>query len=98
VRIVATAFCLLTLADTAAAADGKTFETGGVTIWYDIRGDGPGTPLVIANGGPGFDHAYLLCSDAWDTLAKGRKVVFYDQRGNGKSSELRDGQPCGLAE
>jgi hypothetical protein len=37
------------------------------------------------------------CSRAF-SLAKGRKVVFYDQRGNGRSSELKDGQPCGLAE
>src|SRR5215470_16802512 len=77
---------------------GSTFQTGGVTIWYEVRGSGPGTPLVVANGGPGFDHSYLLCSDVWDRLAKGRKVVFYDQRGNGRSSELKDGQPCGLAE
>jgi proline iminopeptidase len=79
----------------AAAA---TFDTQGVTIWYEVRGDGPGTPLMIANGGPGFDHGYMMCGDVWDRLAKGRKVVFYDQRGNGKSSELKEGQPCGLAE
>jgi len=83
-----------------AASDpvGATFETGGVTIWYEVRGSGTGMPLIVANGGPGFDHNYLLCGDVWDRLAKGRKVVFYDQRGNGKSSELKDGQPCGLAE
>ena len=75
-----------------------TFETGGVTIWYEVRGSGTGTPLIVANGGPGFDHSYLLCGDVWDRLAKGRKVVFYDQHGNGRSSELKDGQPCGLAE
>ena len=79
-------------------ARADTFETQGVTIWYEVRGSGPDTPLVVANGGPGFDHSYLLCGDVWDRLAKGRKVVFYDQRGNGKSSELKDGQPCGLAE
>jgi proline iminopeptidase len=77
---------------------GATFETGGVTIWYEVRGSGTGTPLVLANGGPGFDHSYLHCGDVWERLAKGRKVVFYDQRGNGRSSELKDGQPCGLAE
>ena len=86
------------VAATAPPAQGATFETGGVTIWYEVRGSGPGTPLVIANGGPGFDHSYLLCGDVWDRLAKGRKVVFYDQRGNGRSSELEAGQPCGLAE
>jgi proline iminopeptidase len=77
---------------------GSTFEANGVKIWYEVRGDGAGTPLVVANGGPGFDHSYLHCSSAWDRLAKGRKVVFYDQRGNGRSSALKDGAPCGLVE
>ena len=30
--------------------------------------------------------------------ARGRKVVFYDQRGNGRSGELKDGQSCTLAD
>jgi proline iminopeptidase len=101
-RIRAAAIVALVLAfgTWAAAADppGATLSSGGVTIWYGIRGSGSGIPLIVANGGPGFDHSYLLCGDVWDTLAKGRKVVFYDQRGNGRSSELKEGQPCGLAE
>ena len=86
------------VAATPAPVPGATFQTGGGMIWYEVRGSGPGTPLIVANGGPGFDHSYLLCGDVWDRIAKGRKVVFYDQRGNGRSSELKDGQPCGLAE
>jgi proline iminopeptidase len=77
---------------------GTTFETAGVTLWYEVRGGGPGTPLVVANGGPGFDHTYLHCSDCWDRLARGRKVVFYDQRGNGRSGELKGDQSCTLAD
>jgi proline iminopeptidase len=100
VRVAVILSTVLAFGTPASAADaqGATFETGGVTIWYEVRGGGSGTPLIVANGGPGFDHSYLLCGDVWDTLAKGRKVVFYDQRGNGRSSELKDGQPCGLAE
>jgi len=85
-------------APAASPEKGATFETGGVTLWYEVRGSGAGTPLVVANGGPGFDHTYLHCSDAWDRLARNRKVVFYDQRGTGKSSRLKPNQPCGLAE
>ena len=81
-----------------AAEQGTTFETYGVTIWYEVPGGGPGPPLLVANGGPGFDHTYLHCGDCWDRLAKGRKVVFYDQRGNGRSSELQEGQSCTLAD
>lgn len=100
VRAVAIALLVLALGAQVTAADppGAMLETGGVTIWYEIRGSGSGTPLIVANGGPGFDHNYLLCGDVWDTLAKGRRIVFYDQRGNGRSSELKEGQPCGLAE
>ena len=100
IRLTTLSAFILTAAVAAGAAPSgaATFETQGVTIWYEVRGDGPGTPLFVANGGPGFDHMYLMCGDVWDRIAKGRKVVFYDQRGNGKSSELKEGQPCGLAE
>lgn len=75
----------------------QTFEPApGVTIYYEVRGQGTGTPLIIANGGPGFDHAYLHCSDAWDRLGQSRKIVFYDQRGNGRSGDLKEGESCTL--
>lgn len=78
---------------------GATFQAGGgVTIWYEVRGQGRGRPLVMVNGGPGFDHTYVLCSDVWDTLARKRRVVIYDQRGNGRSSPLTKEQSCTLAD
>ncbi len=77
---------------------GQTFSTGGVTLYYEVRGQGGGTPLVVVNGGPGFDHNYVHSSDAWDALAAQRRVVFYDQRGNGRSSPLAPGQSCTVAD
>jgi len=77
---------------------GKMFDAAGVAIYYEVRGSGPATPLIVANGGPGFDHSYLHCSAAWDELAKRRPVVFYDQRGNGRSGALKKGQTCTLAD
>jgi proline iminopeptidase len=77
---------------------GKTFTASGARLWYEVRGDAAGRPLVMVNGGPGFDHTYVLCSDAWDTIARSRRVVFYDQRGNGRSGALRAGQSCTLAD
>ncbi len=82
----------------APSGPGKTFNTGSVTIWYEVRGTTTGRPLVMVNGGPGFDHTYVLCSDAWDTLAKRRRVVFYDQRGNGRSGALTEAQTCTVAD
>jgi proline iminopeptidase len=78
-------------------AKGATFQSGDLTLWYELTGSGSGTPLVLVNGGPGFDHAYLH-APAWERMAKDRRVVFYDQRGNGRSGPLADGVACGLAE
>jgi proline iminopeptidase len=90
---------LLITAAALPAADsrpGQTFKTGDVTLYYEVLGNGSETPLFVANGGPGFDHTYLHLSDAWDRIAKTRKVVLYDQRGNGRSSRLTPGQSCTL--
>ena len=77
---------------------GKTFQASGATIWYEVRGRAAGRPMIMVNGGPGFDHTYVLCSDAWDTLARGRRVVIYDQRGNGRSGALTKDQTCTVAD
>ena len=77
---------------------GATFNAPGATIYYEVFGSGSGTPLFVANGGPGFDHLYLHLSDAWDTLAHNRKIVMWDQRGTGRSGLLKPGQSCTLAD
>jgi len=82
----------------AEEAGGKTFAAPGATIYYEVRGGGPGMPLFLANGGPGFDHLYLHISDVWDRIAESRPVVFWDQRGNGRSGPLKSGQSCTLAD
>jgi proline iminopeptidase len=84
----------------APSAQGTTLTVGDVSIWYEVRNGGAKskTPLVIVNGGPGFDHIYLLSSDAWDKIAAHRPIVMYDQRGTGRSGELKAGQSCTLAD
>jgi proline iminopeptidase len=93
---------MLGLAGVVAAQEsesGKTFEATGAMLYYEVRGAAAkGLPLVVVNGGPGFDHNYLHCSTIWDQLAKARPVVFYDQRGNGRSGALKPGQTCTLAD
>jgi proline iminopeptidase len=82
----------------APSGPGATVDVGGVAIWYEVRKGAGKTPLVVVNGGPGFDHGYLLASDAWDKVAAHRPVVMYDQRGTGRSGELKPGQSCTLAD
>lgn len=77
---------------------GTKFDANGVPIYYEVFGTGSGTPLFVANGGPGFDHQYLHLSDAWDMLGQNRKIVMWDQRGTGRSGPLKPGESCTLAD
>src|SRR5579875_1669721 len=64
-----------------------TIEYRGYPVWYRIVGEReePGRfPLLCLHGGPGVPHDYLESLEAMaDT---GRRVIFYDQLGCGKSS------------
>lgn len=91
------AFLQLVCAPPAGGAESETgqlFKAPGATLYFEVRGTGTGTPLVLVNGGPGYDHTYLHRSAAWDELARSRRIVFYDQRGNGRSPALAADQTC----
>jgi len=79
---------------------GAFLESPGATIYYEVLGDkhAAGEPLVVVHGGLGLDHSYLEGSLAWNLLAKKRRVVFYDQRGDGRSPALKASQSCSLAD
>ena len=66
----------------------------GESLWVVTLGDAPGTPLFVANGGPGFAHDYELIGGAFETLARTRRVILWDQRGTGRSGPLLEGQSC----
>ena len=70
-----------------------TVPFGEWKTWYRVTGDlrSGRTPLVVAHGGPGATHDYLLAiADVADVAGSGRPVVHYDQIGNGRSTHLRD--------
>src|SRR5919199_1498507 len=71
---------------------GKLFEGQNVTLYYEVRGAKSGTPLFVVSGGPGVDHTYVHSTlqpvSAFDELGKSRPVIFYDQRGVGRSPAL----------
>ena len=57
----------------------------GVEIFERRIGSGPET--VVLHGGPGAHHDYLL--PGFDALAADRSLVYYDQRGGGRSAVAR---------
>src|SRR3954463_15053943 len=53
-----------------------------------VRRVGRGQPTVVLHGGPGAHHDYLL--PGFDALAHGRELIYYDQRGGGRSPVSRE--------
>jgi pimeloyl-ACP methyl ester carboxylesterase len=49
---------------------------------------GAGPTAIVLHGGPGAHHDYLL--PQYDRLATGRSLLYYDQRGGGRSPVERD--------
>jgi proline iminopeptidase len=70
-----------------------TVAVRGVSIF--VRRVGTGPPAVVLHGGPGAHHDYLL--PGFDALADGRELIYYDQRGGGRSPVARD-VPVGWTE
>jgi proline iminopeptidase len=63
-----------------------------VRIFYKIIGSGSDT-LVMVHGGPGSSLESIRADLA--PLAKGRRVIYYDQRGQGMSQLIKDGKKLG---
>src|SRR6476620_8996289 len=70
------------------AAEGRTesVRLGDVDLF--VRRIGSGPPVVVLHGGPGADHEYLR--PGFDALAQGRELIYYDQRGGGRSPVARN--------
>jgi proline iminopeptidase len=56
----------------------------GSTSLY-ARAIGRGQPVIILHGGPDFDHGYLLPD--LDRLKDAFRLIYYDQRGRGRSAD-----------
>src|SRR2546425_12247153 len=71
----------------AEATTEATVDLNGVRLYTRRVGHGP--PVVVLHGGPGAHHDYLL--PQYDLLAEGgRALLYYDQRGGGRSPVPRD--------
>jgi proline iminopeptidase len=67
--------------------EGYVEAGNGVRLFYRLLGSGPDT-LVIIHGGPGFTMDYFLEDLA--PLAEHHALLFYDQRGTGRSTLISD--------
>jgi len=96
-RFLFTVVGLVLLLATMAASDAAVAHAGqarsaaresritvGNTRLY-ARDIGRGQPLIVLHGGPDFDTGYLL--PELDLLADGYRLLYYDQRGRGKSAD-----------
>lgn len=59
-------------------------KVNGVELYVEERGEG--VPLIAVHGGLGYDHSYL--KPALEPLEDVFRVVYYDQRGNGRSERV----------
>jgi len=66
----------------AAAREGRV-PVGKASLYS--RETGSGQPIIVLHGGPDFDSAYLLPD--LDRLADTFRLIYYDQRGRGRSAE-----------
>jgi proline iminopeptidase len=58
-------------------------QVGAARLYCRVVGEGPA--IVVLHGGPDFDHTYLR--PELDGLADAFRLVYYDQRGRGRSAE-----------
>lgn len=64
-------------------ASESRLKVGSTTLY--VRVIGKGRPIIVLHGGPDFDHSYLLPD--LDRLKDTFRLIYYDQRGRGKSAE-----------
>src|SRR5690349_10303645 len=55
----------------------------GAELYYREVGQGPA--IIVLHGGPDFDQSYLL--PEMDRFADSFRLIYYDQRGRGRSAE-----------
>lgn len=71
----------------AQTAEGFATSSDGVELYYRVVGRGSDT-IVVVHGGPGMDHGYL--APDLEYLADSFTLIFYDQRGLGRSTLISD--------
>src|SRR5688572_12037201 len=86
---------LVAAAQPAAAVPGQGhIETpDGVRLFYKVVGQGPDT-LVVVHGGPG--NSLSSVESDYAPLAARRRIIYYDQRGGGRSDLIAEDEKLSL--
>jgi len=74
--------------------EGFITTSDGVRLFYKVVGSGAET-LVAVHGGPGNSLNSILPD--LEPLAKNRTVIYYDQRGNGRSDLIKDREKLSIS-
>jgi hypothetical protein len=82
----------LSIGFSQVAPSSGTVHTADVDLAYEVYGQPTAEiPVFAVNGGPGLSHKYMMQNNVWQKLAEKRQIVFYDQRGTGKSTRIQAG-------
>ena len=77
-----------------SSREGYITASDGVRLFYKTVGSGAET-LVAVHGGPGNSLTSILPD--LEPLAKNRTVIYYDQRGSGRSDLIKDGEKLSIS-
>lgn len=80
---------LLTLNTNCFARSFYFTTSDGVQLY--VNSVGSGQPCVFIHGGPGSNSYYLEGMKSADLLQKGLRMIYYDQRGCGRSESPKNG-------
>jgi proline iminopeptidase len=75
--------CATASAQTRRTAHESRIAVNGAELY--VREVGQGIPVIVLHGGPDFDSSYLL--PEMDRLGDKFHLIYYDQRGRGRSAE-----------
>lgn len=84
--VLASLFFFSSCSTSSKSKEGFIDVEGG-KIWYRIDGEGDKTPLLLLHGGPGSSSYYL---EPLKELSEDRPVIFIDQLGCGRSTQITD--------
>ena len=71
------------------AAGPHRFTVDGIGMWYRVAGRPDGVPIVFLHGGPG-EGSQVFQAIGGPALETRQRIIYYDQRGSGRSDRPED--------